>query len=91
MKHKFTVRNGVLTGYEGPGGNIALPHGTIGIGKQAFSGHTGLERVALPKSVARIGRLAFYGCSVLTVRAPVGSHAERYTMENGIPFEALGA
>ena len=133
-EHVFTVKKGVLTRYDGPGGDVAVPGGIEKIGKWSFSGHAGLASVSIPEgvagigecafhdcarlervripegaagigsgafygckclkdvyvpaSVARIGRDAFAGCTGLVIRAPAGSRAESYALENGIAFRA---
>ena len=66
MEHDFVIENGVLTKYNGPGGEVVVPEGVTKIGNGAFSGCTNLTRVTLPVSVAEVGYRAFYGCSDLT-------------------------
>ena len=66
MEHDFVIENGVLTKYNGSGGDMTIPEGVTKIGNGAFSGCTNLTRVTLPVSVAEVGYRAFYGCSDLT-------------------------
>ena len=61
----FLIRNGVLAVYKGYGGLVEVPEGVTKIGREAFSGCAGLERVTLPESVTEIGYQAFAGCSGL--------------------------
>ncbi len=84
----FVIEN-VLTKYTGPGGDVVIPDGVTEIGKDAFSGCTGLTSVTIPDSVTAIGKSAFSGCEKLTLRAPAGSCAEKNAKKNKIPFEAI--
>ncbi len=61
----------VVTGYSGSGMSVTVPDWYEGkpvteIGDGAFRGNTAIQSVALPSSVARIGKSAFQGCSALT-------------------------
>ncbi len=58
----FRIEDGVLTGYAGAGGHVAIPEGVTRIGDRAFRGCTGLTGVTVPESVTRIGDFAFRGC-----------------------------
>ncbi len=74
-KQEFTVKDGVLTKYKGPVGDVAVPDGVTVIGDGVFMGRTGLTRVTVPEGVTEIGVGAFYGCTGLTGIAIPGSVA----------------
>ncbi|MDR2519329.1 MAG: leucine-rich repeat domain-containing protein [Spirochaetaceae bacterium] len=63
-----------ITGYIGPGGDLAIPERidripvTV-IGEEAFKGCDGLVRVTIPDTVAAIGDWAFTECENLTAVA----------------------
>ena len=63
----FTIDdNGVLTQYNGSGGDVTIPSDVTSIGDHAFSGCTSLINVTIPDSVTSIEAFAFNGCSNLT-------------------------
>ena len=73
MEHEFVIENGVLTKYNGPGGEVVIPEGVTKIGKTAFEGCKGLTGVTIPTGVTEIGVAAFFGCTGLTsVTIPAG-------------------
>ncbi|MGH7869122.1 MAG: leucine-rich repeat domain-containing protein, partial [Candidatus Dormibacteraceae bacterium] len=66
----YTNTNGTITitGYTGPGGNVAIPSTMAGlpvtsIEDNAFAGVTILTGVTIPNSVTNLGEQAFFGCS----------------------------
>lgn len=67
----FTIENGTLVKYNGPGGDVIIPDGVVTIGYQAFANNTAVTGVTIPNSVKTIaGRAweytgAFKGCSNL--------------------------
>lgn len=63
---EFVIENGVLTKYNGPGGNVAIPDGVTGIWANVFQNCTALTGVIIPDSVTKIGVAAFWGCTSLT-------------------------
>ena len=66
--NSFVIRNGVLTEYNGPGGDAAVPDGVkyIGmIGKYPFKDREDLTSITLPEGVERIETYAFCGCKSL--------------------------
>ncbi len=66
IKGDFTVdQNGVLTAYTGSDTEIAIPDTVTEIGKEVFSGRTGLKNVTLPDGLKKIGDSAFKDCSAL--------------------------
>ena len=62
----FIIKNGVLTEYVGPGGDVTVPEGVKSIGTGAFEECSGLTRVTVPNGVTSIGDKAFYWCRRLT-------------------------
>ena len=56
------VQDGVLVGYYGPGGDIAIPNTITAIGPEAFKGNKKITSVTIPGSVSQIGYSAFEGC-----------------------------
>ena len=58
-------KKGVLTEYNGPGGDVVIPEGVKEIGKRAFQNCTGLNSAVIPESVTEIGYGAFIGCTGL--------------------------
>ncbi|MCL1808755.1 MAG: leucine-rich repeat protein [Clostridiales bacterium] len=62
----FTISNGVLTAYSGPGGMIAIPSEVTEIAASVFRGRTDITEVAFNDGLQTIGSYAFYGCSYLT-------------------------
>ena len=65
--------NGVLTQYNGKGGDIVIPDRVTSIGDYVFWGCTSLTSVTIPEGVTSIGEAAFGYCSGLTsVTIPEG-------------------
>lgn len=62
----FTIENGVLREYNGPGGAVVIPDGVTEIYNAAFVHCTSLTSVTIPNSVTEIGSAAFAYCSNLT-------------------------
>ena len=50
----FVIENGVLTEYVGPGGDVVIPNGVVGIQAGAFRYCTNLHSIILPEGVERI-------------------------------------
>lgn len=63
---EFEIENGVLTKYNGPGGDVVIPSGVTEIGQKAFRNCTSLTSITIPDSVTEIGAGAFAGCTGLT-------------------------
>ncbi|AET57949.1 peptidase S8 and S53 subtilisin kexin sedolisin [Paenibacillus terrae HPL-003] len=55
----FTIVNGVLTSYNGPGGHIVIPDSVTEIGEEVFAYREDILSVKIPASVKKIGRAAF--------------------------------
>ncbi len=65
-RHDFLINeDGVLTNYNGDGGDVTIPNGVTGIGKRAFAYCSRLTSVSIPDSVKSIGDSAFYYCDNL--------------------------
>jgi hypothetical protein len=69
----YTNTNGsiTITGYTGPGGNVAIPstiagRPVTGIGDYAFQFNRSLTNLSIPVSVTNVGSYAFVGCNSLT-------------------------
>ena len=62
----FVIKNGVLTKYNGAGGDVVIPESVTSIGGRTFYGCSSLTNVTIPESVTSIGYYAFNGCSSLT-------------------------
>lgn len=62
----FTIKNGVLTKYNGAGGAVTIPEGVTEIGDLAFSECAGLTSITIPDSVTKMGQLVFQQCTGLT-------------------------
>ena len=58
----FVIENGVLTKYQGEGGDVVIPEGVTSIGSGAFSGCSSLTSVTIPASVTSIGYETFSNC-----------------------------
>ena len=61
----FIIENGVLKSYVGPGGDVVIPDGVVGIDRFAFLNYSSVTSVKIPESVSYIHETAFYGCSGL--------------------------
>lgn len=60
--HNFTIKNGVLSGYKGPGGAITIPDGVTRIASQAFADRSDITSVTFPGSLTAIDSYAFSNC-----------------------------
>ena len=63
---EFVIENGVLTKYNGPGGNVVIPNDVTAIGEAAFKGSTTLTSLTIPEGVTEIRKDAFRFCRKLT-------------------------
>ena len=62
----FTVDNGILTGYSGPGEDVLIPDDVKTIGSDVFAGCKSLMSMTIPDSVTAIEANAFADCPSLT-------------------------
>ena len=83
--------------------DVVIPSGVVAIGKNVFRGYRNISSVSIPDTVTCIDSGAFQSCTALTaiaadafdscgnlaIHAPHGSFAERFAMENDIPFAAV--
>lgn len=59
------IKDGVLLGYYGNGGDIEIPNTVTQIGAEAFKGNDNVTSITIPGSVREIGYSAFEGCTEL--------------------------
>lgn len=59
------IKDGVLLGYYGLGGDIVLPNTVTKIGNEALKGNDNIVSITIPGSVKEIGNNAFEGCTKL--------------------------
>lgn len=59
------IKDGVLLGYYGLGGDIVLPNTVTKIGNEALKGNDNIVSITIPGSVKDIGNNAFEGCTKL--------------------------
>lgn len=59
------IKDGVLLGYYGLGGDIVLPNTVTKIGDEALKGNDNIVSITIPGSVKDIGNNAFDGCTQL--------------------------
>lgn len=72
--------DGILTAYNGPGGDVVIPEGVTNIRDQVFAGRADITSVTIPDTVEWIGGYAFSGCTGLTSVTIPGSV---YTVYDG--------
>ncbi len=66
--------------------SITVPESVLNIGNCAFYVCRNLTSIYIPDNVVNIGNDAFFGCENLTIYGKSGSYAEKYALENNIPF-----
>lgn len=72
--------------------NLILCEISNGVSKISFclfDGCVNLASVIIPESVKKIESFAFRGCNELVIYGRLGSYAERYARENGVPFKEV--
>ncbi|MDD4291259.1 MAG: leucine-rich repeat protein [Clostridia bacterium] len=62
---EFVIENGVLTAYNGEGGEVVVPDGVTAIGNRAFDKNKMITNVILPEGVVSLGAYSFRLCSYL--------------------------
>ena len=63
----FRIRDGVLEGYRGMGGDLVIPEEVRKIAEGAFRGCAGLTSLVVPEGVTHMDDGAFSGCPALAV------------------------
>ena len=81
----FTIKNGVLTRYNGSGGDVVIPEGVTSISDFAFGLNSTMTSVTIPKSVTSIGEDTFSTCSGLT-KFIVESGNPSYSSQDGVLY-----
>ena len=61
----FVIKNGMLTEYNGPGGDIVIPEEVRQIGKGSFMQRNQVTHVTIPEGVTEIRDCAFFWCENL--------------------------
>ena len=69
---------------------VVIPGSVTAIGECAFVRCYSLTTLTIPDSVVSIDDLAFLDCEDLTLTVGRGSYAERYAMQNDIPYTYAG-
>jgi len=64
-EHEFSIVNGLLTAYAGPGGEIVIPEGVKEIGPDVFRSNYTITKVVIPEGCTKIGTYAFAFCSYM--------------------------
>ena len=81
----FTIKNGVLTKYNGSGGDVVIPEGVTSISDFAFGLNSTMTSVTIPKTVTAIGEDTFSTCSGLT-KFVVKSGNPTYSSQDGVLY-----
>lgn len=82
----FTIKNGVLTKYNGSGGDVVIPEGVKSISDFAFGLNSSMTSVTIPKSVTTIGEDTFSTCSGLKSFV-VKSGNPSYSSQDGVLYD----
>ena len=62
----FEIENGVLKKYRANSAEVYIPEGVTEIGKNAFLGKTGIQKIHFPESLEKISDSAFSPCPAIT-------------------------
>ena len=65
---------------------ISIPESATSIGEYAFYNCGSLTDLAIPDGVTLIGEGAFDGCRMLTLIVNGGGYAEKYAIDNSVPY-----
>lgn len=65
MNEDFIIENGILEGYRGKGGAVAIPDGVKAIGACAFENCLSITALEIPAGVEQIASSAFHGAKNL--------------------------
>ncbi len=82
----LVIVNGVLYSYHGMWKKVVVPEGVIVIDENAFRKGRRIAAITIPYTVTSIGEDVFSSCKALTIYGVAGSFAEKYAIENNIPF-----
>lgn len=66
-----------------------VPDGVTMLLNWSFRNCRKLQAITIPPSVVEIGETTFDGCGNLTIYGTIGSRAETFSLEQGIPFVVL--
>ncbi|MBE5936481.1 MAG: hypothetical protein E7265_00450 [Lachnospiraceae bacterium] len=61
----FVISTGIITEYNGSGGDVVIPEGVYGFGEGVFSCNNTITSIVIPDSVNLIPKGAFKGCTGL--------------------------
>ncbi len=81
----FAIENGVLTAYDGSGGNITIPDNVTSIGDDVFNECANITSITIPSSVTSIGDEVFEDCSDLS-SITVDADNPDFSSVNGVLF-----
>ena len=68
---------------------MVIPSSVVNIGMGVFGNCAHLRSIVIPKSVTLIGQDTFANCPNLVVSIEKGSYAERYCLDNNVPYKIL--
>jgi len=83
---EFVIENGVLTKYNGAGGNVIIPDGVTALGGNLFRDVTNITTITIPQSVTSMWSGVFWGCTGLT-SINVDPANKTYYSVDGVLFE----
>ena len=58
-QEEFSIEDGAIVRYNGPGGNVTIPNGVVSIDENAFRNCENLISITIPTGVTKIGSGAF--------------------------------